>query len=159
MITPTDTTMNAVNVPIDTMSARLSNGTNAANNDAAIATSTVLFTGVMVRGLTAANQAGSRPSRPIANRMRVMPYSVTSVTVKIEITAPAANIVLAHLLCVTLSRMVASPAFSCAAKLCQGWVPSAATATSTYTLVTIISAETSARGMVFWGSLTSSPAV
>ncbi len=45
----------------------------------------------MVRGLTLANIDGSRPSRPIANRMRVWPYITTSVTEKIEITAPAAQ--------------------------------------------------------------------
>ena len=33
------------------------------------------------------------PSRPIANRMRVWPYSVTRVTEKIEMTAPRARIV------------------------------------------------------------------
>ena len=51
----------------------------------------VLLTGVMLRGLTFANIDGSSPSRPIANRMRVWPYITTSVTEKIEITAPAAS--------------------------------------------------------------------
>ncbi|CFR93466.1 Uncharacterised protein [Mycobacterium tuberculosis] len=91
----------------------------------------MLCTGVMVRGFTFANRAGSSPSRPIANRIRVWPYMVTSVTVKIETTAPAARIVLAHSPCVTLSKMMASPAVSCSAKSCHGWVPSAASATST----------------------------
>lgn len=36
---------------------------------------------------------GSTPSEPIVNRMRVCPYIVTSVTEKMEITAPAARIV------------------------------------------------------------------
>ena len=58
------------------------------------ATMIVLFTGVMLFGLTLANIDGSRPSRPIANRMRVCPYIVTRVTEKIEITAPAASTVL-----------------------------------------------------------------
>lgn len=103
-ITPTATTLNAVSVPMDTMSAKLSSGMKAASVDAKIATITVLCTGVMVRGFTFANRAGSSPSRPIANRIRVWPYMVTSVTVKIETTAPAARIVLAHSPCVTLSR-------------------------------------------------------
>ena len=62
----------------------------------ATATMIVLFTGVMLRGLTLANIDGSSPSRPIANRMRVWPYITTRVTEKIEITAPAARSVLAQ---------------------------------------------------------------
>ena len=53
--------------------------------------------------------------------MRVWPYRVISVTVKIEITAPAARMVPAHVPWVTLSRMVASPASCWWAKFCQGW--------------------------------------
>ena len=113
MITPTDTTMNAVSVPMDTMSARLSSGTKPARIDETIATMTVLVTGVIVLGFTFANSDGSSPSRPIANRMRVWPYIVTSVTEKIEITAPAARIVLAQVPSVTLSRITARPASSC----------------------------------------------
>ena len=74
----------------------------------------VLFTGVMVFGLTLANIDGSRPSRPIANRMRVWPYITTSVTEKIEITAPAARIVLPRSIrSVMFSRMTESPASAC----------------------------------------------
>ena len=61
MITPTDTMMNAVSVPMDTMSASLSSGTKPARIDAAIATITVLFTGVIVRAFTAANRDGQQP--------------------------------------------------------------------------------------------------
>ncbi len=78
------------------------------------ATMIVLFTGVMLRGLTLANIDGSSPSRPIANRMRVWPYITTSVTEKIEITAPAARIVLAQVEPPrTFSRMTDSPASAC----------------------------------------------
>ena len=76
---------------MDTMSASLSSGMKPPASTTAIATMIVLFTGVIVRGLTFANSGGSSPSRPMANRMRVWPYMVTSVTEKIEITAPAAR--------------------------------------------------------------------
>ena len=46
-----------------------------------------------------------------------MPYMVTSVTLKIEITAPADRIVLAHLPCVTLSRDVYKRQASSAARI------------------------------------------
>ena len=36
------------------------------------------------------------PSRDIANRMRVWPYSTTSVTLNTEITAPAASTIAGH---------------------------------------------------------------
>ena len=111
--------MNAVSVPIDTMSASLSSGMKPARMLTTIATMIVLFTGVIDRGLTLANIDGSRPSRPIANRMRVCPYIVTSVTEKIEITAPAARTVLAHWLLVMLSRMTARPA-SCPSNCSHG---------------------------------------
>ena len=99
----------------------------------------VLFTGVMLRGFTLANIDGSNPSRPIANRMRVCPYIVTRVTEKIEITAPAARIVLAQ---VESSVMFVEddrqpglagprPNFS------HGWAPRAANATRMYMVVTI----------------------
>ena len=129
MITPSDTTMKAVSVPMDTMSASLSSGTTAARTAAAVATITVLLTGVIVRAFTVANREGSSPSRPMANKMRVWPYMETRVTLKIEITAPAASIVLARLPWVTLSRMVASPASCWVTKSRHGWVPSAASAT------------------------------
>ena len=93
MMTATETVMNATRVPIDTISARLSSGTRPASRPTTVATTTVLLTGVILRGLTLANIDGSRPSRPIANRIRVDPYSVTRVTEKIEMTAPAANTV------------------------------------------------------------------
>ena len=93
MMTATETVMNATSVPMDTMSASLSSGTRPASRPTTVATMTVLLTGVMVRGLTLANIDGSRPSRPIANRIRVEPYSVTRVTEKIEMTAPTASTV------------------------------------------------------------------
>ena len=69
----------------------------------------VFCTGVCVRGLTRANICGSMPSRPMANRMRVWPYSVTRVTEKIEMTAPRARIVPQTVLPVTSSRICARP--------------------------------------------------
>ncbi len=86
-----------------------------------------------MRGLTFANIDGSRPSRPIANRMRVWPYITTSVTEKIEITAPAARMVLAQVPPVMFSRITDSPASACSsdpnsAACC---VPSPAKATRT----------------------------
>ncbi len=97
--------MNAVSVPIDTISASRSNGTTAASAATANATITVFCTGVIVRGFTFANVAGSSPSRPIVNRIRVWPYSVTSVTENIEITAPAATMVLPAVLPVMWSKI------------------------------------------------------
>ena len=93
MITATETVMNATRVPIETMSANLSRGTRPASRPTTTATTIVLLIGVMVRGLTLANIEGSNPSRPMANRIRVDPYSVTRVTEKIEMTAPAASTV------------------------------------------------------------------
>jgi hypothetical protein len=91
----------------------------------------VFCTGVWVRGLTRANIRGSMPSRPIANRMRVCPYRVTSVTEKIEITAPTARIVAQIGVPVTFSRICARPASDCPSNSCHGCVPTAAAATST----------------------------
>jgi hypothetical protein len=84
-----------------------------------------------VRGLTFANIDGSSPSRPIANRMRVCPYITTSETEKMEITAPAATIVLGQVVPVMFSRMTASPAVACSSepKSAVGCEPKAATAT------------------------------
>ena len=106
---------------------------NAASRPTTSATITVLFTGVWVRGLTFANVLGSSPSRPIANRMRVWPYIVTSVTEKIEITAPADRIVPGQDAPTTSCRILASPASPCSgsAKSCHGCVPRADTATRT----------------------------
>ncbi|SKT92222.1 Uncharacterised protein [Mycobacteroides abscessus subsp. abscessus] len=129
MMTPIDTTMKAVSVPIDTMFARLSRGTKAAMKPTTTATMIVLFTGVSVRGLTCAKTDGSRPSRPIAKRMRVWPYIETRVIEKIEITAPAARNVLAEVLPVTLSKIRARPA-DCPSNSFQGCAPSAASATT-----------------------------
>ena len=71
------------------------------------------------------------PSRPIANRMRVWPYSVTRVTEKIEMTAPRARIVPQIGVPVTFSRIFARPASDWPSNSCHGCVPTAATATST----------------------------
>ena len=94
---------------------------------------TVLFTGVCVRGLTRANDFGSRPSRPMANRMRVCPYIVTRVTEKIEMTAPADRMVPGQVAPTTSSRILARPASPCSVSLnaSHGCVPRADTATST----------------------------
>ena len=92
----------------------------------------VLLTGVMVRGFTLANIDGSRPSRPMANRMRVWPYITTSVTEKIEITAPAARMVLAQVWpCRMFSRITDSPASDCSSdpNASADCVPSPANAT------------------------------
>jgi hypothetical protein len=86
----------------------------------------------MLRGLTLANIGGSSPSRPIANRIRVWPYMTTSVTEKIEITAPAARIVLAQVWpCRMFSRITESPAsaWSSPPKASASWVPRPANAT------------------------------
>src|SRR3984885_10217709 len=158
MITPADTTMNAVSVPIDTISASRSNGTTAASTATANATIMVLRTGVFVRGFTFAKVAGSSPSRPIVNRIRVWPYNVTSVTENIEITAPAATMVLPAVLPVMWSKITASTASS-PLKSCHRCAPMAATETSRWIAVTISRAAMIARGMVCCGSFTSSPAV
>ena len=116
---------------METISASRLNGTSAASTATTNATITVFCTGVIVRGLTFANVAGSRPSRPIVNRMRVWPYNVTRVTEKIDITAPAATMVLPAVFPVMWSRITASTASS-PLKSCHGWAPNAATATSTW---------------------------
>ncbi len=118
----------------------------------------VLCTGVIVRGFTFANVAGSSPSRPIVNKIRVWPYNVTSVTENIEITAPAATMVLPAVLPVMWSKITASTACS-PLKSCHRCAPTAATETSRWIAVTISRAAMIARGMVRCGSLTSSPAV
>ena len=46
---------------MDTMSASFWRGMKAARSDVAIATITVLVTGVIVRGFTVANRDGSKP--------------------------------------------------------------------------------------------------
>ena len=51
-----------------------------------------------------------KPSRLIENRMRVCPYSVTRVTEKIEITAPAARMVPQTVVPVMSLRIWARPA-------------------------------------------------
>ncbi len=80
----------------------------------AIATTTVEKTGVCVRGATFANAFGMSPSRPMAYRMRVWPNSVTSVTEKIDTTAPAASTVAGHVAPRTSPRMTDRPALCCA---------------------------------------------
>ena len=122
------------------------------------ATTTVLFTGVNVVAFTRVKNFGSMPSRPIANRMRVCPYKVTKVTEKMEMTAPADNTMDGQVDPVTSSRIWARPA-SCPLNLSACWAPTAASATNTYTTMTVINAAISARGMVRCGSFTSSPAV
>ena len=59
---------------------------------------------------TSVNRRDTMPSRLMENRMRVCPYSDTRVTEKIEITAPAARIVLHTSLPVMSLRIWASPA-------------------------------------------------
>jgi hypothetical protein len=83
---------------------------------------------------------------------------VTSVTLKIEITAPAASTVAGHVEPVTSSRIADSPA-SWPSKAAAGCAATPTTATATYTVVTVMSAKMIASGIVRRGSRTSSPAV
>ena len=117
----------------------------------------VLTPASCVRGLTLANIAGSRPSRPIANRMRVWPYRVTRVTEKIEITAPAAKTVPPGA-AMMFSRITARPASLSVGELCRGCAPTPGDGDQDVD-GHHDSAPMIARGMVFCGSLTSSPAV
>ncbi len=71
---------------------------------------------------------GSMPSRLIANRILVCPYSVTRVTEKMEMIAPAAMTVPGHDEPTTFCRICASPA-SCSSKSCHGCAPTAPSAT------------------------------
>ncbi len=118
-MTPADTTMNAVSVPMETVSASRSRGTSAARTATPSATIMVFLVGVFVRGFTFANIAGKSPSRPMVNRMRVWPYSVTRVTEKMDITAPADTSVPPKVLPVMWSKITASTASS-PLNSCQG---------------------------------------
>ena len=89
--------------------------------------------------------------------MRVWPYSVTRVTLKIEITAPAASTVPGHDAPTTFSRIAASPA-SWPSNSVYGWAATATTATRMYRVVTVTSAIKMASGIVR-RVFTSSPAV
>ena len=86
-------------------------------------------TGVRVRGFTRESSGGSIPSRLIENRIRLWAYIVTRVTLKIEMTAPAARTIPGQLAPVTCVRIAASPA-SWPSNCSHGCAPSAETATS-----------------------------
>ena len=73
MTTATLTSAKAKSVPMLVASARLPSGTAAARTPQKSDTAMVLATGVPLRGPTLANTLGTRPSRDIANRMRVWP--------------------------------------------------------------------------------------
>jgi len=162
LMTPALTIMNANSVPIEVASASCPSGTNAARILITTATMIVLLTGVCVLGLTLVKTFGSRPSRPIANRMRVWPYIVTSTTEKIEMTAPSAMIAPAQVPPVTSLAIRASTASPLSPSKSDGWpplAPIAAIVTSRYMIVTTISEPMMASGRSRLGFLASSPAV
>ena len=72
-ITPIETAMNATRVPMLVISARKLIGMRPAIKPMTMATMTVLWIGVSVRGFTRWNISGIMPSRDIANRIRVCP--------------------------------------------------------------------------------------
>ena len=131
-MTPMLTIANAKSVPMLVASASCPSGTKPARMLITTVTMMVLLTGVWVRGLTFSNTLGSRPSRAIANRMRVWPYITVSTTLKIETTAPSEMIAGAHSEPVTSRAMVASTASPPSpANSSQGLAPIAASATRT----------------------------
>ena len=73
MITPMFTTMKANSVPMLTSLTISLSGTKAATIAIRTPKVAVIRTGVLVRGLTSAKRRGIRPSRHIANMIRVWP--------------------------------------------------------------------------------------
>ena len=82
----------------------------------------------------------------------------TRVTLKIEMTAPAASTVPGQVEPVMFSRICARPA-SWPSNSLYGCAATATSATTTYSVVTVTSAMMIASGIVLCGSFTSSPAV
>ncbi|MNP80809.1 hypothetical protein D3C76_1790080 [compost metagenome] len=66
MIMPSDTEINANNVPMLTRSASLRSGINPAKIATTMPVTQVLFAGTPVFGFNRASGFGSRPSRPMA---------------------------------------------------------------------------------------------
>ncbi len=131
-----DTVTKATRVPTLVISARKLIGMKPASSEITTATMMVLGIGVRVRGFTLWKISGIIPSRDIANRMRVWPYTETRVTLKIEMIAPAASTVPGHDAPVTSSRIFDSPA-SWPSNLSAGCAATATSATNTYITVTV----------------------
>src|SRR6478609_7669831 len=157
IMTPMDTVTNATRVPTLVISARKLIGMKPASSEITTATMMVLGIGVRVRGFTLWNTSGIMPSRDIANRMRVWPYTETRVTLKIEMIAPAASTVPGQDCPVTSSRIFARPA-SWPSNWPGGCAPMATSATSTYITVTVTNEIRMASGRLRCGFLASSPA-
>ena len=86
--------------------------------------------GVPYRGWTWASRRGNRPSRHMAKKMRVWPYMITSTTLVIAISAPAASTPPAHGMPAP-SRSAAASGASLPVRTSIGATPTAAMATST----------------------------
>src|SRR5687768_13553980 len=71
---------NASNVPAFANSASSSSRKNPAANATKIPVTAVINIGVPVRGDTALNRLGSKPSRAITKKMRLWPYIITRIT-------------------------------------------------------------------------------
>ncbi len=156
-ITATLTRPKAKSVPMLVASASWASGIAAARTPQNSETITVLATGTPLR-LTFAKDLGTSPSRDIAKRMRVWPYSTVSTTLAMAMTAPAARSTAQKLWPVTPFMMPASAA-SESLNSPHGSAPTAIAATSTYSAVTISSDSMIALGRSFFGFLASSPAV
>src|SRR3954452_1403257 len=78
--TAIETRTKANSVPMLTRSASVVSFTHAAMITTAVAYSSVIRTGVQVRGLTLAISGGSRPSRPIAKPIRLTVTRSTRIT-------------------------------------------------------------------------------
>ncbi len=89
MITPTLTMMNANSVPMLTSLKMMSSGTSAARTAMKAPNISVIRTGVWVRADTTPRARGTRPSRLMANRIRVWPYNTVRHTLVIETRAPS----------------------------------------------------------------------
>jgi hypothetical protein len=125
-----DTTVKATKVPMLVRSMSTPRGTNPASAPTKRPTIMVFRTGTRVVGLIRWKTSGSIPSRPMANRMRVCPYSTTRVTLKIEMVAPAASTAAGQPDPVML-RMITARAASWPANCPYGCAPIPASATST----------------------------
>ena len=90
MITPIDTSTNAVSVPMLTISSSLPIGVSPATSMAKTPMMIVITYGVWNLGCTLLSTGGSRWSRDIANTTRAAPIISVSTTVVRPATAPAA---------------------------------------------------------------------
>ncbi len=155
-ITAIETSVNAASVPILTSSASTVSGTTAAIRPKMMPTSQVAKNGVPYFGCTFDRRAGIRPSRDIANRMRVWPYAITSITVLMPRIAARSTKPATQSSPATCSA--SDTGWSTPLKSMCGTMPVMIAATTTYRMVQMISEPMMPIGRSRAGFLTSSAA-